>query len=121
MKPKMIYVAGPYTGNETENTNIAMDIGLKLFKMGHFPYIPHLTHLLDARAQETKVEMTWEDYMDFHMPWLEACDALYFIKSSKGADIELKDAVDLGKIIYTALCEVPEVGDSDEQLKLEGF
>jgi hypothetical protein len=121
MKPKMIYVAGPYTSNEAENTNIAMDIGLKIFKKGHFPYIPHLTHWLDARAQETKVEMTWEDYMAYHKPYLEACDALYFIKSSKGADIEMADAVELGKIIYTSLREVPTVGEPDEQLKLEGF
>jgi hypothetical protein len=42
---------------------------------------------------------------------LECCHALYFIGSSRGADIELQRAKDLGLQIFYSLDEVPEVGE----------
>ena len=63
-----IYIAGPYTGDTPkeieENVRKAMEAGLKIWKKGHFPYIPHLTHWLDILSKEINIEMEWEDYMN---------------------------------------------------------
>jgi hypothetical protein len=46
--------------------------------------------------------------MEWDKPWLEACDALLFLGPSKGADVELQHARQLGKTIYWALDEIPD-------------
>ena len=43
------------------------------------------------------------------------CSALFFIGHSKGADIELKYALDNGMTVYTSIDEVPTV-QPDNQL-----
>ena len=72
MKSMKIYVAGPYTGSTLEeieeNVQRAMEVGLKIWKKGHFPYIPHLTHWPDLRAQEQGIPMDWTDYMGWQFP-----------------------------------------------------
>ena len=106
-----IYIAAPYSADTKEkrkkNVETVIDAALVLFKKGHFPYIPHLTHWVDKRAKETKVVMEWEDYMKWHKPWLEACDAFLYLGSSKGTDLELQVAKDLGKIIFYSIDEIP--------------
>ena len=99
-----IYIGAPYSADTEEgrkkNTEAVIDAALALFKKGHFPYIPHLTHWVDKCAKETKIAMEYEDYMKWHRPWLEACDAFLYLNSSKGADLELQMAKDLGKTIF---------------------
>ncbi|MDP8234119.1 MAG: DUF4406 domain-containing protein [Candidatus Saelkia tenebricola] len=106
-----IYIAAPYSAKtekeRKENAEASINTALTLFKKGHFPYIPHLTHWVDKRAKETKVVMEWEDYMKWHKPWLEACDAFLYLGSSKGTDLELQVAKDLGKIIFYSIDEIP--------------
>jgi len=106
-----IYIAAPYSANKKErrekNVEAAIDVAITLYKKGHFPYLPHLTHLVDKRAKKTSITMVWSDYMKWHKPWLMACDAFFYLGSSKGADIELQLAKDLGKIIFYSVEEVP--------------
>ena len=106
-----IYIAAPYSADTEEerekNTEAVINAALALFKKGHFPYIPHLTHWVDKRAKETKVVMKWKDYMKWHRPWLETCNAFLCLNSSKGADIELQRAKELGKTIFYSINEVP--------------
>lgn len=106
-----IYIAGPYTApTEAErvvNTQRAIAAGLKIFRLGHIPYIPHLTHYVDIYAQSTGVRMTWDDYIALDLAWLEVCDALLYLGPSKGADLELQYATDLGKTIFRAISEIP--------------
>lgn len=107
-KGMRIYVAGPYTASHSrdiqKNVNKAIDIGIELVRKGHYPYIPHLTHYIDIRPH---CDLDWKDYMRLDDKWLEACDALYYISSSKGADIELLAAKKRGLKIYTSLEDVP--------------
>jgi len=84
-----------------------IDVGLILWKKGHYPYIPHLTHFIDLRAREKGIKMTWEEYIEWDKAWLEVCDALLFLDNSKGAKKELEYAKKLGKIIYHSTDEVP--------------
>jgi hypothetical protein len=92
-----IYVCCPYTAEKSEDQKIqnvmkAVDAGLVLWKKGHYPYIPHLTHYVDLRAREKHVEMKWEEYVEWDRVWLEVCDAILFLGSSRGALMELEYA-----------------------------
>lgn len=106
-----IYIAGPYSADSAkarhENVIRAIDAGLALWKNGHSPYIPHLTHYVDQRARIAKIPMAWEDYIEWDKAWLEACDAVLFIGSSKGAEIELDVARKMGKEIFFSINSVP--------------
>ena len=113
MESLKIYVAGPYTGDTIEqieeNVTKAMEVGLRIWKKGHFPYIPHLTTWPDILARELGIEMDWEDYMKWHAPWVDACDSLFLLAESKGALLELQRAVEAGKSIFRTLDEIPDV------------
>ena len=112
-KALKIYIAGPYTAETEEqrliNVQAAIDISFILFNRGHFPYVPHLTHYIDLRANAIGHQLTWEDYMKWDTPWLKACDALFYLSSSRGVDIELQVAKELGKQIFYSLDDVPNV------------
>jgi hypothetical protein len=112
-RPLKIYVAGPYTAPTAElrlrNTNIAIDVGLQLWKKGHFPYIPHLTHFVDERAAEIDIPMQYEEYLAWDTEWLKQCDAFLYLASSRGADYELQNAKRLGLAIFHSIDEIPDV------------
>lgn len=112
MKSLKIYVAGPYTGNTREeideNVRCAMEAGLRIWKKGHFPYIPHLTHWPDILSRELGIDMNWSDYMRWHAPWVDACDALFLLAESKGALLEMARAEEKGKQIFRAIDEIPD-------------
>jgi hypothetical protein len=112
-RPLRIYVCGPYTAstgyNVEKNVRKAIDVGLALFKKGHFPFIPHLTHYVDIRGKERNNAPTWIEYMDRDLAWLQVSDALYFIGRSRGADIELEAAFEWDLDIYYTISDVPDV------------
>ena len=107
-----IYIAGPYTADTEEeielNVQRAIDIGIEIILKGHIPYIPHLTHYIDKRAKEIGIALTWNDYMAIDLSWLRECDALLFMGSSKGANIELEIAKKLPKEIYFGIDKIKE-------------
>jgi len=99
-----------------ENVNAAIDAAFKLFSKGHYPYIPHLTHFIDLRAHEIGHSLAWEDYIAWDLPWVEACDAILYLKPSRGADLELEKARYLGKQVFYSVEDVAEVaGDRPAQ------
>ena len=107
-----IYVAGPYTGatraEVQDNVNRAIDAGIELFRRGHQPYVPHLTDLVDIRARETGRGMSWEHFMAWDTPWLQASDALLLLAESRGALMELREAERMGKRIFLSMDDIPE-------------
>ncbi len=84
-----VYIAGPYTkGDVVENVRTAVLAGDAVFEAGHFPYVPHLTHLWHMIRPRP-----WQDWMRLDLAWLEACDALIRLPGeSKGADLEVRHA-----------------------------
>lgn len=108
-----IYVAGPYTAADQNghelNTARAIDAGIAIFRKGHLPYIPHLTHYVDLRAKQTGIRLEWGDYIEWDMPWLEVCDAVLYLAKSKGADLELRRARSLKKRIFYSVKEIPRI------------
>jgi len=116
MECMKIYVAGPYTGDTIEqieeNVRRAMEAGLIIWKKGHFPYIPHLTHWPDILSRELGIKMDWTDYMRWHAPWVDECDALFLLAESKGALLELQRAIDEKKPVFKSFEEIPDVNRS---------
>lgn|SRR5665647_1259856 len=110
MKPLKIYVAGPYSADtevgRLDNVQKAFDIALELMKKGHYPYIPHASHFIDLYAQEKGMNLSWDYWIKFDDAWVTSCDALFYISSSRGADIELDRAIELGLEIFNDLSEV---------------
>lgn len=110
--PLKIYIAGPYTADteflRLRNVNAAIDVAFQLFSKGHYPYIPHLTHFIDLRASEIGRFLSWEDYIKWDLPWVEVCDALFYLSPSRGADLELERARQLGRRVFYSIDEVPE-------------
>lgn len=107
-----IYVAGPYTAETPEqvldNVHRAIDAGLALIRIGHQPFIPHLTHWIEKRAQRTLGEgIPYAWYLEYDRFWLEQCEALLLIGSSPGAEQERRWAVVRSMPVYTALDQVP--------------
>lgn len=120
-RPLRIYIAGPYTASTKcdveRNVTKAIDVGLALFKKGHFPFIPHLTHYVEMRGKECGNVPTWTEYMMRDLAWLGVSDALYFIGRSRGADIELEAAYEDSLDIYYTL---DEVSDISSKVKING-
>lgn len=113
MNGMKIYIASPYSAETEEglehNTNYAVDIGIKLFKMGHIPYIPHLTHWVDKRAQQICITISWNEYIKWDLEWLDLCDAILYLGESKGTKIELARAIEKKKKIYYSVEDIPQV------------
>ena len=116
-----IYIAGPYTAADSDrmiqNVTRAIDAGLKILERGHCPFIPHLTHFVDMRAKQVGLNLSWEDYINWDLQWLNCCDALLYLDSSRGADLELAKAIEEGKRIFYSIDEIPingRKGASDE-------
>lgn len=112
-----IYVAGPYTPKTNDihdaarlaqaNTDAAIQAGLALIKLGHLPFIPHLTHYMHIVSKEP---LPYEFYCEYDMAWLAHCDALFLLGHSKGADAELAWAIEHKLLIFYSLDEVPSNG-----------
>ena len=113
MKPLKIYIAGPYSGKSqgiiNKNVRKAIDAGLIILGKGHYPFIPHLTHYVDRRAAKTGFKVEWRDYIEWDLIYLQACDALFFLGHSPGADIELKAAQKMKKIIFNDIKSIPQL------------
>ena len=70
---------------------------------------PHLTHWPDLCAKELKIDMNWADYMLWHAPWVDQCDAIMLLAESKGALLELQRAIQTQKRVFRSLEEIPNV------------
>ncbi len=111
----IIYVAGKYNmptdGEKLKCTNIAIDLGIEIYKLGHYPVIPHLTHWIEKRmdynGEPPRPNTYWYGFDNLIIP---KCDALFKFSPdgySKGADLEEALAKKLGLRIFHSLEEIP--------------
>lgn len=119
--PKMrIYVAGPYSADSRRqrvmNVNAAIDAAIEIIALGHYPYVPHLTHYIDERnnsnPERARIVLGYEDFMRMDYEWLKACEGFVQIGRSPGADREREAAVGLRShiIIFPSLADIPAAG-----------
>lgn len=110
-----IYVSGPYSPKNAsspedanqqikENVARANEVGIKLAEMGHNPFIPHT----NCQGWEDFHGVSRETAMRVCLEWVGRCDALYFIASSRGANMERSEAEKLQLPIYERLEDVPK-------------
>ena len=118
MKPLRIYIAGPYCAYEStlhdaaritqHNTDKAIEIGNALIEKGHFIFVPHISHYIHTHYSCKSDYGKWwyEEDNTFLEHW---ANALYYISSSYGADLELALAKKKGFKIFYSIDEVPKV------------
>src|ERR1700712_1587915 len=104
-----IYVAGPYsapagiTSEEErrrlidENITEADKWALELVNLGHTPFVPHTM----MRNWEDEHKATREEVHRICHEWIAQCDALLFLGTSPGADLERAVAESLGLPIFS--------------------
>jgi hypothetical protein len=102
-----IYIAGPYVkGDVAVNVREAIAAGEYVARLGHFPYIPHLTHFWHLLHPHNEVDFWYKQ----DNVWLELCDALLRIGGeSIGADLEVSRMIQLGRPIYYSVFDIPKV------------
>jgi len=116
----LILIAGPYRSGTNDdktlmqqNLNNLEAVALPLFRKGHIPMIGEWVALpLIHLAGSTKPgDEAWEEiqYPAAHR-LLERCDAVFRIKGeSKGADEDVRLAIERGLKVYYNLEDVPDV------------
>ena len=117
-----IYIAGPYCPQNCSlhnaarvaqhNTDKAIEIANALIEKGHYVFVPHLSHYVHIHysCKRDYAEWWYKEDLTFLKYWAEA---LFYISSSKGADMELGVAQELvaqklGLKIFYNLTEVPD-------------
>ena len=128
-RPLRIYIAGPYSAEtqrkRLQNTNLAIDTAIFLWYKGHYPYVPHLTHFLDARLAKlvdwrpelARFRLEYEDYISWDREYQDACDALYLRAESPGALREVERARKRGQVIFRHGQDVP-IGHREKRYPL---
>lgn len=119
-KSLMILISGPYmsgtNGDEAaiaRNLNAMEDYALPIFQMGHIAVVGEWLAWPVIR-QAGGDSHSSEQFSEYQYPvahrLLEKCDAVLRIPGeSRGADLEMGKARELGKIIYTSLEEIPDL------------
>ena len=81
-----IYVAGPMSiGDMESNIRQAINAADWLIKLGHVPFVPHLTHFWNLMSPHS-----WETWLKIDESWLLVCDCLVRLPGeSRGADREV--------------------------------
>ena len=113
-----VYIAGPYTPygasmhdaarKAHENTLTAINIGVDVIEKGHLVYIPHFSHFMHLYGKKA---LSYKYYTEADIEWLNMCDSILYynhsIGASKGADNELRIAIQNGKRIFFSVDELP--------------
>ena len=119
-KPLMIQISGPYmSGTDGDEILIAAnlkameDYALPIFKKGHLAVIGEWLAWPVIRQAGGKSHSS-DEFAEYQMPvalrLLEKCDAILRIPGqSRGADIEMAKAREMGKTILMSLEEIPSV------------
>jgi len=101
-KKPLIYVAGPYTGAEDENTLEAMRIGNKITRLGFLALVPHLSHFFEEHFPRP-----YEQWMELDFELVRRVDAVLRLKgASSGADREVELAISLGIPVFYSIAEL---------------
>ena len=116
----LIYISGPLTNGgraseegELKNVSDACIAGEAIYRLGHIPYIPHLTLVADRLLRAQGIDVSYDEWLKRCLAWVGECDAMLYLRPSPGADAEKAYAEELGKIIYKNLEEIPDMSKAD--------
>ena len=120
MKPLLILISGPYmTGTHGDEEAIARnlkameDFALPIFAKGHLAVVGEWFAWPVIRQAGGDSHGS-EQFSQYQYPvahrLLEKCDAVLRIPGeSRGADLEMAKAKELGKIIFTSVEDIPDL------------
>lgn len=116
MQPLTIFISGPITNGGTADEmtmwrNVADGVNAEIecIHKGHYPFLPHLSVMTNYVAEKQERPINWGRWMAIDHAFLCKCDAILFLGSSKGSEIELSQARDYGLKIYYSVDEIPVV------------
>lgn len=94
-----VYISGPYTEPDpVENTKRALETADVFLHAGLIPYVPHLSMFWHFQSPKA-----WDIWLDYDLSWIESCDVLFRMQGkSKGADLEVQRAKELGMPVFTS-------------------
>jgi Domain of unknown function (DUF4406) len=100
-----IYIASPYTqGEPLANVRRQIDAAEQLAAKGHVPILPLLSHFWDDVYHHP-----WEFWIEQCLSHLVTADAVMRLPGvSVGADIEVREARNIGLPVYFWLDDVPD-------------
>ena len=119
-KPLMILISGPYmSGTNGDEAAIARNLkamehfALPIFKKGHIAVVGEWLAWPVIRQAGGESHSS-EQFSEYQYPvahrLLERCDAVLRIPGeSRGADLEMGKARDMGKIIFNSFDEIPDL------------
>ena len=98
-----IFVSSPYTkGDAAENVRVQLDAFKFLLSEGFMPFAPLLLHFYAIVHP-----ISYDDCMTYCFEWLESCDYLLRLDGeSRGADMEVAKARELGIPVFYSFCEL---------------
>lgn len=92
----LVYIAGPYTGDELENVHLATGAQAALMDAGVLAVVPHLSHYAHKRCPRL-----YEEWMRLCFALVERCDAVLRLPgTSDGADREVTLALQMGTPVF---------------------
>ena len=115
-----IYIAGPYSNpdenKKQENVARAERIAVALARAGHQFFCPHL-HTKDWELKYP--DIPYKYYIELDLGLIETwAEALFYIGSSPGADVELAKAKELGLLVFRSLEELAQFDYSCKLLRI---
>jgi hypothetical protein len=121
--PLLILISGPYmsgtNGDEkaiAKNLKAMEDYALPIFEKGHIAVVGEWLAWPVIR-QAGGDSHSSEQFSQYQYPvahrLLEKCDAVLRIPGeSRGADLEMAKAKEMGKVIFTNIDEIPEISNA---------
>lgn len=110
---KRVFIASPMSssGEPGPNVNAAATAAAELLQAGHFPFVPQTTWFLHMIRPDVDVRL-WHEW---DLLWLESCDVLLRLPgASRGADLEVEKARELGIPVFTRLESLLHCTTADE-------
>ena len=105
---QVVYISGPYTkGDVSQNVRNACYAANEVLRIGHIPFVPHLTHLWHLITPKP-----YEEWLEIDFALIPKMDAMLRLPGeSKGADREVELARSLGIPVYYSIREIQDARD----------
>jgi hypothetical protein len=102
----VVYVASKYSiGDKEENTKASMKVGDQLIKLGYVPFLPLLSHY-----QHLLYPQSYDMWLNLGLEMVRRCNVVLRLEGeSRGADIEVSLAKELGKPVVYSLEELHQL------------
>ena len=98
---KLIYVAGPYSGDVENNIKRAEEVSIELIRNGWYVITPHKNTAGYEQYEDDQI--TYQTWIEMDLDILKRCDAIFVMngwKRSRGTQREITLALDLNLLVF---------------------